>query len=87
MSLYLSVVMLMSLVTFILFGADKRRAVRKQWRIPERTLLLFSLFFGAAGAFIGMYVFHHKTRKWKFRIAVPLLMVVQILLLAVPYRL
>ena len=60
----------LSLITFILFGVDKYKAVHHKWRISEAVLLLFSLF-GGIGGLLGMLVFHHKTRKWKFRILVP----------------
>lgn len=70
----------MSVVSFILFGVDKRRAIRGLWRVPERTLLLCALF-GAPGALLGMGVFHHKTRKPLFRVLVPALLVLDAVLL------
>ena len=66
------VILIMSAVTFALFGIDKWKAVHQKWRIPEATLLLFSFLFGGIGGLAGMLVFHHKTRKWKFRILLPL---------------
>ena len=69
---YLAVAV-MSVVSFFLFGADKRRAVLGLRRIPERTLLLCALF-GAPGALIGMRAFHHKTRKPLFLVLVPALL-------------
>lgn len=39
----------MSLLTFILFGADKHKARAHKWRIPEKTLLGLSLLGGFAG--------------------------------------
>ena len=51
----------MSLLTFILFGADKHK-----WRIPEKTLLGLSLLGGFAGGFLGMEFFRHKTKHWYF---------------------
>lgn len=68
----------MSLITFFLFGADKRKAVHHWKRIPERTLLLLCALFGALGGLLAMLLFRHKTRKWKFRILVPVLGVVQL---------
>ena len=58
--------LLMSLIAFILYGADKHKAKSQQWRVKEKTLLLCGVFGGAAGALIGMKVFHHKTRHWYF---------------------
>ena len=69
-----------SLITFILFGMDKRKAEKQRWRIPEATLLLFSLF-GGAGGLLGMMFFHHKTRKWKFRILVPLFTILDVMVI------
>ena len=63
-----------NLFVFLVYAADKRRAVKEKWRIPEKTLLLLALFFGATGAFAGMRVFRHKTQHKKFTVGVPLLM-------------
>lgn len=67
-----------NLVSFIAFGMDKRRAVKDRWRIPEKTLLLLCAPFGALGGLIGMHVFHHKTRKIRFFLGVPLMLIAQI---------
>ena len=45
---------LMNLVTFWVYGADKRRARRGRWRVPERTLFLLPLLGGSIGALAGM---------------------------------
>ena len=55
-----------SAVAFILYGADKGRAKRGAWRIPEKVLLGFSFFGGAPGGVLGMLAFRHKTRHWYF---------------------
>lgn len=64
---------LMSLILFIMMGADKRRAVRGAYRTPERRLFLVALIGGAVGGWLGMRVFHHKTRHWSFRLGFPAL--------------
>ena len=79
----LAIMIIMSVITFILFGVDKKKAIRHEWRIPEATLLTFSLLSGGIGGIFGMQVFHHKTQKWKFRILVPLFAAAQVILLAV----
>ncbi len=51
---------------FIAMGADKGRAVRQEWRIPEATLFIMALAGGAIGMAIGSEVFRHKTSKLSF---------------------
>lgn len=53
------------------YGLDKLKAKAKKRRISERTLLLLAFFMGAVGAFFGVFLFNHKTRKPKFVIGVP----------------
>lgn len=62
----------MSLLAFALCGIDKQKARKKRWRIPEKTLFLVSGLGGAFGFLLGMFVFHHKTRHWAFRILIPI---------------
>lgn len=65
-----------NLVVFLIYGLDKLFAVKKHHRISERTLLMFAFLMGAAGAIFGMTVFCHKTRKMKFRLLVPLFVII-----------
>ena len=67
---------------FLLYGADKRRARKGEWRIPERTLLLIAVLGGSLGALAGMYAFHHKTKHPKFYITLPILLGIHLLILA-----
>ena len=72
----------MNIITLALYGADKRNAQAGKRRISERLLIVFSACFGGIGAFIVMRVFHHKTRKPKFRILIPVFMSLQLLFFA-----
>lgn len=45
---------------------DKRRALQKKWRVPEKRLLLTGILGGGLGGLTGMRLFHHKTRKPRF---------------------
>lgn len=67
-----------NLIVFALYGIDKRKAKRKERRVSEQTLLLLAALMGAPGAFLGMRVFRHKTKHTKFKIGVPLLLVLNI---------
>ena len=67
-----------NLAVFFLYGEDKRRSIRGEWRISERNLLLAAFCFGSLGAFLGMKHYHHKTKHAKFTIGVPVILCVQI---------
>ncbi|MTD27805.1 DUF1294 domain-containing protein [Erwinia sorbitola] len=59
--------LLASVLTFLIYGADKL-AARKAWRrVPESTLLLFGFAGGWPGAIAGQQIFRHKTQKQPFR--------------------
>jgi uncharacterized membrane protein YsdA (DUF1294 family) len=74
-SLALALVAL-NLLAFALVGLDKRRAQRRQWRISERALLGAALVSGTVGAWLGVLVFRHKTRKAAFLVLLALASVV-----------
>ena len=61
---------------------DKSAARRGQRRIPEYHLLFLAFLGGALGEWIAMYAAHHKTRKFRFAIGVPLMLLIQIAVLA-----
>ena len=63
---YGAFIFLMSMIAFILYGVDKRKAKKEMWRIPEAVLLNFGFFGGAIGALLGMKMFRHKTKHWYF---------------------
>lgn len=63
---------LINLLTFLLYGLDKYKAIRQEWRIPERALLLMAFVGGAFGALSAMRIFRHKTRKGRFKLMIPL---------------
>lgn len=71
----------MNLAAFLLMGEDKRRAKKGAWRIPEKTLFLVTGLFGGLGGTLGMFLMHHKTRHWYFRIGFPLMLIAQAALL------
>ena len=70
-----------NIIAFILYGTDKAKAMHHQWRIKEAVLIGIAFAGGAFGAFAGMIVFHHKTRKWYFRLGIPLILGIQVSLI------
>ena len=75
--LYLLVI---NLIAFFAMGIDKWKAKREAWRIPEQTLLSLVLLGGGIGGIAGMYVFRHKTKKPRFFIGFPLILITEIVL-------
>lgn len=65
---------------FVLMLADKHKARKKLWRIPEATLLTAAVLGGSLGTLLGMYAFRHKTRHLKFSIGVPVILVLHIVI-------
>lgn len=55
-----------SLITFCTYGIDKWKAKHNRFRVPEMLLLGMGLCCGAYGALLGMKVFRHKTKHWYF---------------------
>ena len=74
-----------NVITFIMFGADKARAVKGRWRISEAALILAALLGGSIGALAGMRIFHHKTKHRKFTIGIPVILALQIILMVIYY--
>ena len=66
-----------NVVTFTVYGIDKRKARRGAWRIPEKTLFLLPLLGGSVGALLGMKVFRHKTKHWYFVWGIPAILLAQ----------
>ena len=71
-------IIIMNILGFCLMGLDKHRARTRQWRIPEKVLFGAALLGGSVGAWIGMYIFHHKTRHWYFVVGMPLILAAQV---------
>ena len=68
-------------VAFIMYGIDKYKAKKARWRIPEATLLLLAVLGGSIGAWMGMKVWHHKTKHKKFKYGIPAILLIQIALM------
>jgi len=65
---------------FLLMLADKLKAKRGAWRIPEKTLLGVAAAGGSIGSLVGMYTFRHKTKHIKFTLGIPLILIAQLAL-------
>ena len=76
--IYLGII---NLIGFFSMFLDKQKAKRGKWRIPEKTLFLLAIIGGSLGTTLGMHVFRHKTKHWYFKLGMPLILIVQIILI------
>lgn len=86
MKLFWIYLLLINAAAFLLMLADKQKARKKKWRIPERTLIGVAAIGGSIGALIGMYTFRHKTKHPKFYIGIPVILVCQVALGILVFR-
>ncbi|MEF9933846.1 MAG: DUF1294 domain-containing protein [Clostridium sp.] len=73
---------LINVLGFLTMYIDKRRAIKKKWRISEKTLLLIALIGGSLGSFLGMRLYRHKVNDLKFSIGLPVMMFIQLCIAA-----
>ena len=71
---------IINIIGFYIMWSDKRRAKWGKWRVPENTLFLITALGGGIGTIAGMYTFRHKTKKLKFTIGLPAILILEILL-------
>lgn len=72
--------LIINLIGFLAMGIDKFKAKRGYWRIPEGTLIMITALGGGIGTLLGMYTFRHKTKKMKFTIGIPTILITEIII-------
>ena len=65
-----------NIIGFIICYLDKKKSVYHKYRISEKLLLFISMIGGCYGFMLGMYIFHHKTKKIKFKILIPIICII-----------
>ena len=70
-----------TIVTFLVYGIDKWKAKQGSWRISEVSLLILAVIGGCIGALLGMKIWHHKTMHKKFKYGLPMILLAQIALI------
>lgn len=73
-------VIVMNIWSFSMYGKDKKHAKTRKNRISENKLMTVSVLGGAVGGFLGMIVFSHKTKHTRFRVGLPVLCAMQLIL-------
>ena len=76
-------IIIWNIIVFAIYGIDKKNARNNKRRVPEKTLIGMAFFCGGIGAFLGMRIFRHKTRVLKFRILIPLLVFINLVVFVV----
>lgn len=86
--LYISIfLIIINLASFVIMIIDKNLARTGQWRVSEGMLFFLAIFFGGLGIYLGMFAFHHKTRKWYFYFGIPLILIQNFCTLVLIYQL
>ena len=70
------VLLVWNIIVFSIYGLDKFNAMNRRWRVSEKNLLSMAFFLGGIGALLGMLVFRHKRKRKKFRIWIPVAIIV-----------
>jgi len=68
-----------NIFTFAMYAIDKQKARANKWRISEATLIACGFFGGGVGALLGMQLLRHKTQHIKFKVLVPIAIVVNVI--------
>lgn len=80
MKYFIIYLIIINLISFLAMYVDKAKAKKGKWRIKEHTLFMLTLIGGSIGSIVGMNVFRHKTKKARFFIGFPTILVLQIVL-------
>ncbi len=81
MKILLVYLAIINAAAFVLMHSDKKKAIKGNWRIPEKTLLGICALGGSLGGLIAMRLFRHKTKHPRFCIGIPIMLVLHIALL------
>lgn len=78
-NIFVTYILAINLLAYILMCYDKYMAKNKGWRIPENTLFFIAFILGAIGIYLGMNApIYHKAAKSKFKFGIPLIIVLNL---------
>ncbi|MCT8137428.1 DUF1294 domain-containing protein [Anaerobacillus sp. CMMVII] len=72
---------LINIFSFISMYVDKQKAIKGQWRIAEKNFFIMAIAGGSLGIFLAMRSFRHKTKHVTFKVGIPLIFLIQIVLI------
>ena len=83
MDILLIYLLIINAISLTLMLIDKRNAKKKLFRIPESVLLSSAVAGGSLGVILGMRMAHHKTKKPRFYIDVPIILAMQVIVFVI----
>lgn len=81
----LAYALLINVISLVYMYIDKQKAIKGQWRISEKTLFFIAIIGGTIGIMLGMKLFRHKTRYFSFKVGIPSILFLQIVLISYYY--
>jgi uncharacterized membrane protein YsdA (DUF1294 family) len=78
--IFVGYVAIMTIIGFLSMYIDKRKAIKHQWRISEKTLFFIAVLGGSIGSNLGMAICRHKTKHWYFVIGMPAILILQVVI-------
>lgn len=83
LDLIITYLIFISVFAVIVTVYDKILAITNKRRIPERTLMIVSVLGGSLAMYLTMQLIRHKTRKTKFMVGLPIVILLQVALIIV----
>lgn len=80
------ILLIWNVFVMLVYGIDKGKAMAGAFRISEAALISLAYIFGSVGAMFGMILFNHKTSKIKFRLLVPLAVLLHAVIAIIIYK-
>lgn len=77
---------IINIVAFLAMWIDKQKAKKGKWRISETALFILAILGGSIGGMIGMYTFRHKTKKPRFTIGFPVILILEIIIYIIYFK-
>ncbi|GHP00014.1 hypothetical protein KSF_100610 [Reticulibacter mediterranei] len=78
MNLLLGYLLVLNILTFVVYGLDKRSAIHGGQRVPENVLLFLAFVGGTPAAYAARHSFRHKTIKRPFITRLRLILLLQL---------
>lgn len=76
---FLIYILIINIFALLMMRYDKNQAIKKNYRVSEKTLFLISFLLGAIGIYTGMYIFRHKTKHMKFTVGIPIIIIINVI--------